>query len=228
MGTFMSVDTSLDSSKRRSLKRWCAKNCYGNDKNFNWVFLVKICCLTCLTSGIPGKFNIEFYGSSRQSFKNEKKSVLARIWTEVPTLHEWHANQLHHQSHNKSFFRFRWFFLLFQRFIENFTWIRIFLKNIFPDRKTFTRNYKSNFFTTNKLEKRYWTTSFWIASYDKFLNSMIILILIISYTLMFYRNFELIFGFMALKRAPICGWNVCLSFFLRIFTSNSDTFNQIK
>ena len=45
---------------------------------------------------------------------------------------------------------------------------------------------------------------------------------------MFYRNLELIFEFMALKRAPICGRNVCLSFFLRIFTSNSDIFNQIK
>ena len=45
---------------------------------------------------------------------------------------------------------------------------------------------------------------------------------------MFYRNFELIFEFMALKRAPICGRNVCLSFFLRIFTSNSKIFNQIK
>ena len=45
---------------------------------------------------------------------------------------------------------------------------------------------------------------------------------------MFYRNFELIFEFMALKRAPICGRNVCLSFFLRIFTSKSDIFNQIK
>ena len=45
---------------------------------------------------------------------------------------------------------------------------------------------------------------------------------------MFYRNFELNFEFMALKRAPICGRNVCLSFYLRIFTSNSDIFNQIK
>ena len=33
---------------------------------------------------------------------------------------------------------------------------------------------------------------------------------------------------MALKRAPICGRNVCLSFFLRIYTSKSDIFNQIK
>ena len=53
--------------------------------------------------------------------------------------------------------------------------------------------------------------------WDKFLISMIILILIISYILMFYRNFELIFEFMALKRAPICGRNVCLSFFLCVF-----------
>ena len=45
---------------------------------------------------------------------------------------------------------------------------------------------------------------------------------------MFYRNFELNFEFMVLKRAPICGRNVCLSFFLRIFTSNSDIFNQIE
>ena len=45
---------------------------------------------------------------------------------------------------------------------------------------------------------------------------------------MFYRNFELIFEFTALKRAPICGRNVYFSFFLRIFTSNSDIFNQIK
>ena len=49
--------------------------------------------------------------------------------------------------------------------------------------------------------------------WDKFLNSMIIFILIISCILMFYRNFELIFEFMALKRAPICGRNVCLAFF---------------
>ena len=41
--------------------------------------------------------------------------------------------------------------------------------------------------------------------WDKFLNSMIILNFIISYILMFYRNFELIFEFMALKRTPICG-----------------------
>ena len=57
---------------------------------------------------------------------------------------------------------------------------------------------------------------------------MIIRSLIISYILMFYRNLELNFGLMVLKRAPICGRNVCLSFFLRIFTSNSDIFNQIK
>ena len=49
--------------------------------------------------------------------------------------------------------------------------------------------------------------------WDKFLISMIILFLIISYILIFHRNFELIFEFMALKRAPICGQNVCLSFF---------------
>ena len=57
---------------------------------------------------------------------------------------------------------------------------------------------------------------------------MIILILIISYILIFYRNFELIFEFMALKRAPISGRNVCLSFFLflRFFISNSDNFNR--
>ena len=42
-----------------------------------------------------------------------------------------------------------------------------------------------------------------------------------------YRNVELIFEFMALKRAPICGRNVCLSFFLRIFKSNNN-FNQRK
>ena len=35
--------------------------------------------------------------------------------------------------------------------------------------------------------------------------------------LLFYRNFELIFEFMALKRAPICGRNVCLSFFFWVF-----------
>ena len=45
---------------------------------------------------------------------------------------------------------------------------------------------------------------------------MIILILIISYSLILYRNFELNYEFMALKRAPICDRNVCLSFFLRI------------
>ena len=64
--------------------------------------------------------------------------------------------------------------------------------------------------------------------WDKFLNSMIILILIITYILMFYRNFELIFEFMALKRAPICGRNVCLFFFLRIFKSKCDNFKQRK
>ena len=62
--------------------------------------------------------------------------------------------------------------------------------------------------------------------WDKFLNSMKILILIISYILMFYRNFKLIFEFMALKRAPICGQNVCLAFFLGIFISNIDNFNR--
>ena len=61
--------------------------------------------------------------------------------------------------------------------------------------------------------------------WDKFLISMIILILIISYILMFYRNFESIFEFMALKRAPICGRNVCLAFFFSTFISNSDNFN---
>ena len=45
---------------------------------------------------------------------------------------------------------------------------------------------------------------------------------------MFYRNLELIFEFMALKRAPICGRNVCLAFFLSIFISNSDNFNRRK
>ena len=53
--------------------------------------------------------------------------------------------------------------------------------------------------------------------WDKFLISMIILILIISYILIFYRNFELIFEFMVLKRAPVCGRNVCLSFFFCVF-----------
>ena len=53
--------------------------------------------------------------------------------------------------------------------------------------------------------------------WDKFLNSMMILILIISYILMFYRNLELIFEFMALKRAPICGRNVSLAFFFEYF-----------
>ena len=53
--------------------------------------------------------------------------------------------------------------------------------------------------------------------WDKFLISMIILIWIISYILIFYRNFELIFVFMVLKRAPICGRNVCLSFFFCVF-----------
>ena len=52
--------------------------------------------------------------------------------------------------------------------------------------------------------------------WDKFLISMIILILIISYILIFYRNFELIFEFMANiwpHMALICGRNVCfLSF----------------
>ena len=53
--------------------------------------------------------------------------------------------------------------------------------------------------------------------WDKFLISMVSLILIISYILIFYRNFELIFEFMALKRAPICGRNVCFSFFFCVF-----------
>ena len=53
--------------------------------------------------------------------------------------------------------------------------------------------------------------------WDKFLISMIILILIIPYILIFYRNFELIFEFMALERAPICGRNVCLSFLFWVF-----------
>ena len=53
--------------------------------------------------------------------------------------------------------------------------------------------------------------------WDKFLISMIILILIISCILIFYRNFDLIFEFMTLKRAPICGRNVCLSFFFYVF-----------
>ena len=45
---------------------------------------------------------------------------------------------------------------------------------------------------------------------------------------MFYRNFELIFEFMALKRAAVCGQNVFLAFFLSIFISNSDNFNLRK
>ena len=53
--------------------------------------------------------------------------------------------------------------------------------------------------------------------WDKFLFSMIILILIISYILIFYRNFELIFEFMALEGNPICHRNVCLSFFFCVF-----------
>ena len=53
--------------------------------------------------------------------------------------------------------------------------------------------------------------------WDKLLISVIILTLIIPYILIFYRNFELIFEFMALKRAPICGRNVCLSFFFCVF-----------
>ena len=53
--------------------------------------------------------------------------------------------------------------------------------------------------------------------WDKILISMIILILIFSYILIFYRNFKLIFEFMALKRAPICGRNVCLSFLFCVF-----------
>ena len=61
--------------------------------------------------------------------------------------------------------------------------------------------------------------------WDKFLISMIILILIISYILIFYRNFELILEFMALNM-----WPKRLSFFLffRIFISNSDNFNRRK
>ena len=53
----------------------------------------------------------------------------------------------------------------------------------------------------------------------------------IFYILIFHRNFELIFEFMALKTAPICGRNVCLSFFLfflSIFVYNSDNFNRRK
>ena len=49
--------------------------------------------------------------------------------------------------------------------------------------------------------------------WDKLFNSMIILNLIVSYILMFYRNFELIFEFMALKRAPHM-WPKRLPFFL--------------
>ena len=45
---------------------------------------------------------------------------------------------------------------------------------------------------------------------------------------MFYINFELIFEFMALKRALICGRNVCFAFFLSIFISKSDNFNRRK
>ena len=51
--------------------------------------------------------------------------------------------------------------------------------------------------------------------------------LIIFYIVILYRNFELIFEFMAMKRAPICDRNVCLSFFLRIFKCNNN-FNQWK
>ena len=40
----------------------------------------------------------------------------------------------------------------------------------------------------------------------------------ISYILIFYRNFVLIFEFIALKRAPICGRNVCLAFFFEYFS----------
>ena len=60
--------------------------------------------------------------------------------------------------------------------------------------------------------------------WDKFFNLMIILILILP----FYRNFEWIFEFMALKRAPICGRNVCLAFCLSIFLFNSENFNRRK
>ena len=54
-------------------------------------------------------------------------------------------------------------------------------------------------------------------NFCSFLVILIILILIISYILIFYRNFELFFEFMALKRAPICGRKVCLSFFFCLF-----------
>ena len=49
--------------------------------------------------------------------------------------------------------------------------------------------------------------------WDKFLISMIIF-LIIVYILILYRNFELIFEFMALKRAPICGRKWTKLFFI--------------
>ena len=52
---------------------------------------------------------------------------------------------------------------------------------------------------------------------NKFLIFMPFLILIISYILIFKWNFELIFLFMALKRAPICGRNVCLTFYVFFF-----------
>ena len=61
--------------------------------------------------------------------------------------------------------------------------------------------------------------------WDNFLISMIIHILIISYILIFCRNFELIFEFMALKRAPICGRNVCLAFFFWLIFNIQ---NQLK
>ena len=55
----------------------------------------------------------------------------------------------------------------------------------------------------------YWTASIWFASYEiSFLTSIILII---------YGNFEIIFWFMALKRALICGRNVYLSLFFAFF-----------
>ena len=48
------------------------------------------------------------------------------------------------------------------------------------------------------------------------------LIFIISYILIIYRKFKIIFYLMALKRAPICIRNVCLSYFCVIFIHTID------
>ena len=79
---------------------------------------------------------------------------------------------------------------------------------------------------------------FFMSNPERFLSSLkktIVLYLVkkfetfmmIFYILILYWNFELIFEFMALKRAPICGQNVCLFFFLSIFKSNNNL-NQRK